>query len=226
MRCRFLVSIARFRVSHLMITQNYCASVGSLVHRAQGYKKLKEDGLMASKFYIPVTTTKNRSYYLVSESFTARVKSNPNQFDSLKKGSLGYSVKTIRNPTSDIELKIVDTNNKNNASEEIILRCPPEKLIKVNEKVWNLVAPIESAIEKIKIVKDSALCEELCNIDIGSSVIVFSCCIGIVVSKRTPRKGFGVLFEVVIQVSSICYPSWSLNTTLAFYRIITGIFRR
>lgn len=182
-----------------MITQN-CASIGSLVHRAQGYKKLKEECLMASKFYVPGgSAVKTRSYYLVAENCRAFVKEN-NQIDFLEKGSLVVSVRSTRGPANELEVKVIDINNTINAPEEVTYRCSPDKLIKVNEKAWNLIATIESVADKIRIAKDTALCEELCSIDVGCSVVLYSSCIGLVTAKKSLKNnGMGVLFEVLIK---------------------------
>lgn len=185
-----------------MITQN-CVIIGSLVHRAQGYKKLKEEMAANTTFYVPQPTTRNHSYFLVCEKHRAYAKHNDSKV-ILDKGTIVKFVNNTRYPSEDLEVKVVDIHNKVHSCEDIIYRCTPEKLIALDEKVCHLIAAIESPDEKLRIAKDFNLCRELCSIDKGCVVKVLPNYWGIVLCKRTIQSdGMGVVFEIFIKVIAV-----------------------
>lgn len=191
-----------------MITQN-CASIGSLVHRAQGYKKLKDDSLMASKskFYIP--DSRNRTHYLVSDRCRAYVKSN-NRCVHFDGGTLIESLNTTRRPSNDVEVKVIDVSKRRD-NDEYTYRCSTEKLIELDEKVFRLLAAIKSPTERVKIAKDTSRCDELRTIGTDSVVKLSNYYLGLVLSKKIANNG-SACFEVLVQVSLItCLVQNSIN---------------
>lgn len=188
------------------MTKYSCSRIiGSLVYRAQGYKRLNDEIIMASKAIWPDTgSSKNSVYCLVLENVVAHnIVDNVDQ--TLKMGSL-VIINELREDMGYAEIKLIDFEKRTNSPEEQIFRCPIDCLIQVNEKVWNLIAAISSPIEKINIATNHDICKELCSIDVGNIVRVLPSDIGIVTYKGPVNElGPGTYFKVKLFVSEIIF---------------------
>lgn len=87
--------------------------------------------------------------------------------------------------------------------------CPADRLLPIDEVVWPLLEAVSSPQERVKILRDKTLCNELCSIKVGSLVHVY--CTGgnklsapetAVVKYKGPvaKKGPGTYFGVEILV--------------------------
>ncbi|XKL68664.1 hypothetical protein PGB90_006433 [Kerria lacca] len=167
------------------MTKYSCSRIiGSLVYRAQGYKRLTDEIIMASKAIWPDTEN------VVAHNIVDNVD------QTLKMGSL-VIINELREDMGYAEIKLIDFEKRTNSPEEQIFRCPIDCLIQVNEKVWNLIAAISSPIEKINIATNHDICKELCSIDVGNIVRVLPSDIGIVTYKGPVNElGPGTYFKV------------------------------
>lgn len=89
--------------------------------------------------------------------------------------------------------------------------CPAERLLPIDEVVWPLLEAVSSPQERVRILMDKGLCNELCSIGVGNLVHVY--CKGgnklsapetAVVKYKGPvaKKGPGTYFGVEILVWS------------------------
>lgn len=173
--------------------------IGPLVYRAQGYKRLRNELIMSTKYFMPERSLKNFcDYCIVSENVVAknlRIKTE----QTLKMGTL-VKVKNFRKGPN---VMVIDLENQTNSSEETVFLCQSKALVYIDEQILNLIIAVSSPIEKIRIAKDRNLCRELCSINTGSFVRIQPLSVvGIVTRKcEMPKLGPGIYFEVKPLVS-------------------------
>lgn len=157
-----------------MLTYNCGCFLGSLANRARGYKRLREEGGMSSKF--PVShkgSIKNQPvYFLVTKNAVARnlTKDTP---QTLKAGSM-VMLKQRLTYAAVVDVKLVDLEKKTNSPIEVVYRCNPDCLLEIDRKVWSLIAAVCSPLIQLRIAKDTELCKELSRIEVGSVVRVLT----------------------------------------------------
>lgn len=91
--------------------------------------------------------------------------------------------------------------------------CPAERLLPIDEVVWPILQAVSSPQERVAILKDKTLCNELCTIKVGCLVHIY-CSDGrkinppeiAVVKYKGPvaKKGSGIYFgvEMLVRLSS------------------------
>ncbi|KAL1124369.1 hypothetical protein AAG570_000998 [Ranatra chinensis] len=109
-----------------------------------------------------------------------------------------------------VAIKIVNHEGQYNLSEEDLWMCPREALIHVDKTVWPLVSPIQSPVERVFLIRETGLCEELASIEVGTLVNVLH---GETEEKSSPavvkykgpilKKGPGIYFGVELLDDSL-----------------------
>lgn len=157
-----------------MLRYNCGCFIGSIVNRAQGYKRLREEVGMSSKYSVSHkgSIKKQPVYYLVTKNVVARnLHKECNQ--TLYAGYL-VVLEQVRPHIRLFDVKLVDLEKKSNSPIEVVYRCPPDCLLEIDPKVWSLIAAVSSPVLKLRIAKNTELCEELSCIELGSIVQVLT----------------------------------------------------
>lgn len=98
-------------------------------------------------------------------------------------------------------IKIVNLEKQYNVSEEELWSCPQHALIHVDKSVWPILSAIPSPVERVTLLSERDLLDQLSQIDVGMLVNVLkdeSECLTAVVKYKgpIPKKGPGVYFGV------------------------------
>lgn len=184
-----------YNCGHFIVSQ----IIGPLVYRAQGYKRLRNELIMSTKYFMPERSVKNFCVYcIVSENVVAKNLRIETE-ETLKMGTL---VK-VKNHQKGGKVMVIDLENQTNNSEETVFLCQSNALVYIDEQILNLIIAVSSPFEKIRIAKDRHLCRELCSIGTGSFVQIQPISVmGIVTRKcEMPKLGPGIYFEVEPLVS-------------------------
>lgn len=106
-----------------------------------------------------------------------------------------------------VAIKIVNLEKQYHVSEEDIWKCPQDALIHVDKSVWPILSAVPSPIDRVVLLRDSFLLEELAAIKVGSVVNILKDgyeneYLPAVVKYKGPisKKGPGVYFGVEILV--------------------------
>lgn len=106
-----------------------------------------------------------------------------------------------------VAIKIVNLEKQYHVSEEDIWKCPQDALIHVDKSVWPILYAVPSPVDRVVLLRDSVLLEELAAIKVGSVVNILKDgyeneYLPAVVKYKgpIPKKGPGVYFGVEILV--------------------------
>lgn len=113
---------------------------------------------------------KKLNYCVVSENYvTQKLNGGPKSTITLILGSLVHVHSSIND--THVAIKVVNYEFSYDTSEENLWLCPISKLLPVNEVLWPLISAVVSPIDRVNILKNIKLCEELSSIEIGSLVL-------------------------------------------------------
>uniref|UniRef100_A0A0A9VZE2 ubiquitinyl hydrolase 1 n=2 Tax=Lygus hesperus TaxID=30085 RepID=A0A0A9VZE2_LYGHE len=144
-------------------------------------------------------TLKKQKPFSLVRALTKVKRENSSQELTLQVGTLVHEVKRV-----DLFaiVKIVDVKRKYNVSEEDLWRCKAKDLIPVDPVCWPYLEAVPSDVEKVALLAQNGLVQQLANLDIGSKVYVIDvteCTYHEAVIKfkgRIASKGPGYYFGV------------------------------
>ncbi|XP_014256618.1 ubiquitin carboxyl-terminal hydrolase CYLD isoform X2 [Cimex lectularius] len=113
---------------------------------------------------------------------------------------VSVQVQYIKSPM-DVMIKIVNEDGKYDISENDIWRCSKSALIHVDENLYPFIQSVPSPHEKVHLLSDKSLCEQLANLKLGDRVYVVleddTLNNAVILYKGTiPKKGPGIYFGV------------------------------
>jgi hypothetical protein len=155
----------------------------------------------------PKKPSLSNNYCVVAYNFAAkRIPENSSSVNqTLYIGTLVNVNSTI--DSKRVAIKIVNHEGQYNVSEEDLWMCPKEALVHVDKTIWPLVSAIQSPVERVFLLRETGLCEELATIEVGTLVNVLhsdneSKSSPAVVKYKGPiiKKGPGIYFGVELLV--------------------------
>lgn len=188
------------------MTEYTCGNIfGSLVHRAQGYKRLRDEIIMSKYRSSSFNTNEDRMYALVTRNTPVQNVMNPRDKITILFGDT-VLVNKFEERRDFLQVIIISDQfefTQNIIYERDVYLCPSDVLIAMEKNIWNLIAAIPSPEERIRIIKDDRLLSELTSIEEGSIVKVPKLSVNGIVTDilSVPRLGPGIFFEVELFVS-------------------------
>lgn len=112
----------------------------------------------------------SESYFVVSENVVAS-KLNDNALDVKETLMLGTLVHVANSLDKlHVGVKVVNYEACYDINEESVWICSLDKLLPVDKILWPLISAIASRTERVNILKDRDLCQELASIEKGNLV--------------------------------------------------------